>query len=83
MLRKKVFALSFAALMLAGVRLVAQEPAPSSKKNEFMRYKVWRNDATLALRKMTPRLKASCEKCKKKGRYHVNQSARLLQRSVL
>lgn len=37
------------------------------KKNEFMRYEVWRNDAALELHKMTPHLKASFEKRKQEG----------------
>lgn len=37
------------------------------KKNEFMRYEVWRNDAALELHKMTPHLQASFEKRKQEG----------------
>lgn len=37
------------------------------KKNEFMRYEVWRNDAALELHKITPHLKASFEKRKQEG----------------
>ncbi len=37
------------------------------KKNEFMRYEVWRNDEALELHKATPHLRASFEKRKQEG----------------
>ncbi len=37
------------------------------KKNEFMRYEVWRNDEALELHKATPHLKASFELRKQQG----------------
>ncbi|MEK7727842.1 MAG: antibiotic biosynthesis monooxygenase [candidate division KSB1 bacterium] len=37
------------------------------KKNEFMRYEIWRHDEALELHKATPHLKASFEKRKQEG----------------
>ncbi|MCL4708924.1 antibiotic biosynthesis monooxygenase [bacterium] len=37
------------------------------KKNEFMRYEVWRNDEALELHKMMPHLKASFELRRQQG----------------
>jgi len=38
-----------------------------NKKNEFLRFEVWRNPADLEAHKMTPHLKASFEKRQKEG----------------